>query len=142
VRFTFSKSLRERLYREQRGRCYYCKRKLDPLGTYPGPRKDRPATSTVAANAHWLRESPYANHPVVEHRVPIVRGGTNDPSNLVIACHACNHKKGTRTEEEFVRNRRDPISRLMGLGVPINGIAAVLDVERQGYTGFNEPWPF
>jgi 5-methylcytosine-specific restriction endonuclease McrA len=37
----------------------------------------------------------------IEHRIPISRGGTNHPSNIVPACRTCNSKKGTKTEKEF-----------------------------------------
>jgi hypothetical protein len=30
----------------------------------------------------------------VDHVVPLYKGGTNDESNLVAACHDCNHSKG------------------------------------------------
>ena len=38
----------------------------------------------------------------VEHRIPLSRGGTNWPSNLVPACRTCNSSKGTKTEKEFL----------------------------------------
>src|SRR3546814_1753319 len=34
----------------------------------------------------------------VDHRIPLARGGSNGPENLVIACPACNLSKG-RSEE-------------------------------------------
>ncbi len=37
----------------------------------------------------------------IEHRIPLSRGGTNWPANLVPACKSCNCKKGTKTEFEF-----------------------------------------
>jgi 5-methylcytosine-specific restriction endonuclease McrA len=37
----------------------------------------------------------------VEHKTPIVRGGSNDPSNLAVACPGCNLRKGQMTEAEF-----------------------------------------
>lgn len=37
----------------------------------------------------------------VEHIVPKSRGGTDRVSNLTIACHECNQKKGNMTAEEF-----------------------------------------
>jgi hypothetical protein len=30
----------------------------------------------------------------VDHVIPLYKGGTNDDSNLVAACHECNHGKG------------------------------------------------
>lgn len=38
----------------------------------------------------------------VEHRIPLSRGGSNHPSNIVPACRSCNAKKGTKTESEFL----------------------------------------
>lgn len=37
----------------------------------------------------------------IEHIVPKSRGGTNRVSNLTLACHDCNTKKGTQTASEF-----------------------------------------
>ena len=37
-----------------------------------------------------------------DHKVPLVRGGTNDIANIVPACASCNSKKGTRTAAEFL----------------------------------------
>lgn len=37
----------------------------------------------------------------VEHIIPKSRGGSNRVSNLTIACHNCNQKKGNKTAKEF-----------------------------------------
>jgi 5-methylcytosine-specific restriction endonuclease McrA len=37
----------------------------------------------------------------IEHLVPRSRGGSNRASNLAIACHPCNQRKGQQTAEEF-----------------------------------------
>lgn len=37
----------------------------------------------------------------IEHLTPLSRGGLHVASNVVIACVACNLKKGTKTAEEF-----------------------------------------
>jgi hypothetical protein len=39
-----------------------------------------------------------------DHKVPLSRGGTNDPSNLCACCRNCNLKKGSRTAEEWLSN--------------------------------------
>ena len=36
----------------------------------------------------------------VDHILPLSRGGTTSPENLVAACYACNQRKGNRTPEE------------------------------------------
>jgi hypothetical protein len=42
----------------------------------------------------------------IEHMTPKIRGGTNELSNLVIACSTCNREKGTRTPEEWAEDLR------------------------------------
>jgi 5-methylcytosine-specific restriction endonuclease McrA len=37
----------------------------------------------------------------LEHKQPLVRGGTNEYNNLAIACQKCNSSKGKKTEEEY-----------------------------------------
>jgi 5-methylcytosine-specific restriction endonuclease McrA len=36
----------------------------------------------------------------IDHKVPQTKGGTNDDSNLVVACKRCNSRKGARTPEQ------------------------------------------
>jgi 5-methylcytosine-specific restriction endonuclease McrA len=38
----------------------------------------------------------------IEHKVPLVRGGSDDIANIVPACGSCNSKKGRRTAREYV----------------------------------------
>ena len=53
----------------------------------------------------WGRKCAYcgkSNLPLeIEHIVPKIRGGTDRVSNLTLACHKCNQKKGDRTAAEF-----------------------------------------
>jgi 5-methylcytosine-specific restriction endonuclease McrA len=42
----------------------------------------------------------------VDHNIPLSRGGTNAPSNIVLACRHCNRAKGNKLPDEFVRRTR------------------------------------
>ncbi len=37
----------------------------------------------------------------VDHRVPLSRGGSNDPSNLVVSCMSCNRRKHNKLPHEW-----------------------------------------
>ncbi len=37
----------------------------------------------------------------IDHKVPLSRGGSNCPDNIVLACLSCNCKKNDKTIEEF-----------------------------------------
>lgn len=41
----------------------------------------------------------------VDHRVPVSRGGTDDPENLTTACWECNREKGDMTAFEYCLSR-------------------------------------
>ncbi len=53
----------------------------------------------------WQRKCAYCDAREVsleiEHIVPRSRGGSNRASNLTLACHACNQRKGKQTAAEF-----------------------------------------
>jgi len=38
----------------------------------------------------------------VDHKIPVSKGGTNDPSNLVISCSFCNSAKSNKTSKEYM----------------------------------------
>lgn len=42
----------------------------------------------------------------IDHKLPVSRGGTNEPSNLVWACLTCNKHKNAMTAEEFFERLR------------------------------------
>lgn len=41
-----------------------------------------------------------------DHRIPLARGGTNGPENIVLSCPPCNLKKGKRMPWEMKENPR------------------------------------
>lgn len=60
-----------KIYETQQGLCYYC--------SNPVAWKDK--------------------H--IEHMIPLSRGGSNWPSNIVVSCEFCNYSKHDKTPEEF-----------------------------------------
>lgn len=41
------------------------------------------------------------NTATLDHAIPVSRGGTDDLSNLVLACRPCNEAKADRTPREY-----------------------------------------
>ncbi len=70
-RVTWPKGLKRSLMRRQDNTCVYC-----------GYRR-------IAASMD------------IDHIIPVVRGGSNDESNLQVICSPCNQRKGLQTDEEF-----------------------------------------
>lgn len=49
---------------------------------------------------HWCK-APLNGHYHVDHVIPVSRGGSNDPSNLVLACQHCNCSKNDSLPDEW-----------------------------------------
>ena len=79
------------------------------------PRKDSNKARRGLSNQRWrdLRDRIYerdgrqcqycgdTNDLTCDHIVPLLRGGTNDESNLTIACRPCNSSKGDKLLSEW-----------------------------------------
>lgn len=44
----------------------------------------------------------FSKDATLEHKIPILRGGTNDESNLCVSCTRCNNEKGAMTVDEYL----------------------------------------
>lgn len=67
----------------------------------------------------------------LDHLTPNVKGGTNDASNLVTACHRCNTARGTRSVAAFCR----AVAEYLDHGVQAKDIEAhVRKVTRRQYS--------
>lgn len=49
---------------------------------------------------YWCKK-PLNGHYDVDHVIPVSRGGSNDPSNLVLACKHCNSSKNDSLPDEW-----------------------------------------
>ena len=72
-RKTISPKHRMRLFKAQKGKCFYCG-----------------------------FECKYPSDMIGEHKVPLSRGGTNDKENYVLSCYVCDITKGNKTADEFI----------------------------------------
>ena len=62
----------------------------------------------------------------IEHVIPKSRGGTNNISNLTLACHACNQKKAAHPVEEFLKDKPAVLRAIkLQLKTPLKDAAAV-----------------
>ena len=77
----------QRQYDSQHGRCWWCGWKLGPKWN-PG---EKNAIRRRGKIINWTED----------HRIPLTRGGTDWPNNIVIACLDCNFRKHDKTPAEF-----------------------------------------
>ena len=62
----------------------------------------------------------------VEHIYPRAKGGSNRISNLCLACHSCNQKKGNKNIEQFLAKKPDIPKRILAQAKrPLKDAAAV-----------------
>jgi len=62
----------------------------------------------------------------IEHIHPKSKGGSDRVSNLAIACHKCNQKKGDKHVEQFLKKKPEVLKRLLAQAkAPLKDVAAV-----------------
>ncbi len=65
----------KQIFRDQEGKCFYCGRDHE-----------------VASEGHF------------DHVIPLARGGSDNPDNIVFACRACNWSKHDKTLDEWIHS--------------------------------------
>jgi len=78
----------------------------------------------------WNRTCAYCGQTDVpleiDHIHPRSRGGTDRVSNLTLACHVCNQKKGARPIEEFLSKKPDVLKKILARAkTPLKDASAV-----------------
>lgn len=62
----------------------------------------------------------------IEHLIPRSKGGTNRVSNLAIACHKCNQKKGAKDIKDFLSKKKELLNKILKrVKAPLKDAAAV-----------------
>ena len=80
---------REKLFREQRGLCFYCQRPM------------------LLRNGHTDGAHMPGTLATLDHIIPISNGGAKAPTlNTVAACRTCNGKRGTKDARLFMLERQ------------------------------------
>jgi 5-methylcytosine-specific restriction endonuclease McrA len=54
---------------------------------------------------HYCGEAIYSKHITKDHKIPVSKGGTDEASNIVPACRACNTDKGDSDYLEYITKR-------------------------------------
>ena len=85
---TIKQRVRERLFHEQKGCCYYC---------------GKPMLIGKGGPGYWLPH----NFCTVDHIIPIAKGGARGATlNAVAACHRCNNQRGTKDARLFMLEKQ------------------------------------
>jgi 5-methylcytosine-specific restriction endonuclease McrA len=88
---------RRRIYERDRWRCVWCRCEVAQLGMRGV--KGVSVEGVVFTDGLQLRQAS------IDHVVPRTRGGSNNSSNLITCCVACNAVRGDQSVPEFARHQ-------------------------------------
>ncbi|MGK7875347.1 MAG: RNA-guided endonuclease IscB [Xenococcaceae cyanobacterium] len=91
----------------------------------------------------WQRKCAYCNGENVpleiEHIIPKSKGGTNRVSNLTLACHPCNQKKGNQNVKDFLHRKLELLKKILSQAkAPLKDAAAVNSTRWKLYNSLKE----
>lgn len=118
-RSALTKEKREKILMRDNWTCVYCGKSLYKLGKlcklygsiheggnfyYQIYRNlpNEPEYQNLSEDYKLIELVHYTEYPCIDHKLPIVKGGTNKIGNLVTSCWKCNSIKGDLTAEEFI----------------------------------------
>lgn len=102
-----------RMFNEQWGECFYCERDMFVVG---GERRSVLLKRLgLTENMRNLRQILRDRRSTREHLQRKSEGGTNDESNIVMACAGCNESRGHATVED---HKRAMMAKYWGAGRP------------------------
>ena len=94
-------SIKKILFRKYGGHCSYCGKVLDPFDDY-----------------------------VVDHLIPVSKGGSDDPDNLMLSCHPCNATKRDKLLEDFRQVTKSKIIKYISLAIALTENCESLDQDK------------
>jgi 5-methylcytosine-specific restriction endonuclease McrA len=59
----------------------------------------------ILQNYHCYYCDKFLTEYHIDHKIPVSRGGSNDISNIALACPRCNQSKNNKTDTEFLALR-------------------------------------
>lgn len=84
-----------------RGKCKRCVAQESRERYHADPEKREKAKASAQNGKCWWCGKDVGDTYHVDHLIPLARGGTNKPNNIVIACPFCNQSKHDKLPHEW-----------------------------------------